>query len=1018
MTAFGPYREKETIDFAKLKEYGLFAVSGATGAGKTTIFDAICFALYGQASGEDRTDIRALRSDFARNDLQTAVELEFEIQGRVFQVYRQVPYTKKGNKSETGGRVEFFEVTPAGEVPAVDRQIVTEVNRKIEELIGFTLAQFSQIVMLPQGEFRKFLTSDTENKETILRKIFKTEHYRELTDSLKRRKDALFSELSTARLAAEQLTGQLAGSLPERESAFFAEIRTESIHYGRLTESLKEEAAHYKSEAQQFDSTYKTEYAAHGMAQQTFAEAAGLNRLFDDLAARKETLKQLLANEEDMEKERLRLRKAEQAVLLDSLEQRAAETAGEAARRQEAYVEAQRKLAAATEEAAAADERWEKEQLKQPDREAAANRILTLQSYVPRVTEIEEGEQRISRLGAQAAAGQKQTEQLKAQQLAAVDKIRTLQDHLEELEESAEGYEDLFETLGEAREKDRLITRYLNHGKTAGALSDDRTAAEEQLRVKKEHQHHAESIWLSDQAALVAAALEEGAPCPVCGSLHHPAARTSDAKGDVTRDQLELLRQETAAAAEQVQSADLRLQHVRTEMADLGQQLGSRPDDSTAAASRKRIAELAARLDQMKESRIRLKRVKEQFGQEQETLTALQGTLVETEKRTAALSAELKEAKSVLEATVRDVPVSFRRLDVLQQEIRTAEKQKGVLMQAWEKAQSDRQSTAEKLSTSEAALGFTQQAAEEAVAAKQLAANKFAESLSASVFSGEADYTISKRSEEEREQLATAIQDYEIACRTAGRSIAELEDRLAGKQRADTEQLEEQVRLHKLRYEHAYESSREAHRLEQTAAEGAVRLQALLEEQEGLDHRHSKVAELYDLVRGNNERKLSFERYLQTEYLERILQAANGRLAGLSNGQFQLQRSDRQESRGRQSGLGIDVYDEYTGQNRDVKTLSGGEKFNASLSLALGMADIIQSFQGSISIETMFIDEGFGSLDEESLQKAVDTLIGLQRDGRMIGVISHVAELKEAFPAILRVEKTKEGDSYTEIVIR
>ncbi|GKV69515.1 nuclease SbcCD subunit C [Sporosarcina sp. NCCP-2716] len=1018
MTAFGPYRETETIDFAKLKDHGLFAVSGATGAGKTTIFDAICFALYGQASGEDRTDIRALRSDFARNDLQTAVELEFAIQGRLFRVFRQVPYTKKGNKSETGGRVEFFEVTPAGEVPAVDRQIVTEVNRKIEELIGFTLAQFSQIVMLPQGEFRKFLTSDTENKETILRKIFKTEHYRELTDSLKRKKDALFSELSAARFAAEQLTAQLAGSLPERESALSAELNGESIHYGRLAESLKEEAAHYGSEAQRYDSIYKTEYAAHGKAQQAFAEAAGLNRQFDDLTARKETLRQLLTKEDDMEKGRLQLQKAEQAVLLDSLEQRAAETARDADRRQEEYRQAERKLAAAKIEAAAADERWQQEQLKNPEREEAANRILTLQSYVPRVTEIEEGEQRISRLSAQAADGQEQTEQLQAQLLTAAEKISTLQDHLKELEESAEGYEELLETLGEAREKNRLITQYLKLAKKEGALTDERTAAEEQLHVKKEHLQHAESIWLSDQAALVAAALEDGAPCPVCGSLHHPAVRTADAEGDVTREQLERLRQETAKAAEQFQSADLRLQHVRSEMADLEQQLGSGPDDSTAAVSGQQVAVLAARLDQMKESRIRLKRMKEQFGQEQEALTALQGTLAETEKRTAALTAELKEAKSVLEATVRDVPGCFRSLDVLKKEIRIAEKLKGKLMQASEKAQAERQSTAEKLLRSKAAREFTQQASEEALAGKQQAAQRFAESLSTSVFTDEADYMGSKRSEEERAKLAASIQDYEIACRTAGRSIAELEDRLAGKQRADTEQLEEQVRLHKQRYEHAYENSREAHRLERTASEGADRLLALLEEQGGLDHRHGKVAELYDLVRGNNERKLSFERYLQTEYLERILQAANGRLTGLSNGQFQLQRSDRQESRGRQSGLGIDVYDEYTGQNRDVKTLSGGEKFNASLSLALGMADVIQSFQGSISIETMFIDEGFGSLDEESLQKAVDTLIGLQRDGRMIGVISHVAELKEAFPAILRVEKTKEGDSYTEIVIQ
>src|SRR5699024_193047 len=176
------------------------------------------------------------------------------------------------------------------------------------------------------------------------------------------------------------------------------------------------------------------------------------------------------------------------------------------------------------------------------------------------------------------------------------------------------------------------------------------------------------------------------------------------------------------------------------------------------------------------------------------------------------------------------------------------------------------------------------------------------------------------------------------------------------------------------------------------------------------------VADLHDVMRGQNSQKISFERYLQIEYLEQIIETANLRLKHLSNGKFILSRSDRQESYGRQSGLAFDVYDAYTGQTRDVKTLSGGEKFNTSLCLALGMSDVIQSFQGSVSMKTMFIDEGFGSLDEESLHKALDALIELQKSGRTIGVISHVEELKAILPAALEVTKTKEGSSRTKFV--
>src|SRR5699024_7653378 len=189
MTAFGPYKKTEVIDFTELEENHLFVISGNTGAGKTTIFDGICFALYGSASGTDREDHRMLRSDFADDDTHTSVELEFELNGHIYRILRQLGHVKQGNKTKTGERYEFYEKVDGKEVPCVDRQMVSEINKKIEALIGLTQDQFKQIVMLPQGEFRKLLTSDTENKEAILRRIFKTESYKQLNELLKQKKD-------------------------------------------------------------------------------------------------------------------------------------------------------------------------------------------------------------------------------------------------------------------------------------------------------------------------------------------------------------------------------------------------------------------------------------------------------------------------------------------------------------------------------------------------------------------------------------------------------------------------------------------------------------------------------------------------------------------------------------------------------------------------------------------------------------------------------------------------------------
>jgi exonuclease SbcC len=252
----------------------------------------------------------------------------------------------------------------------------------------------------------------------------------------------------------------------------------------------------------------------------------------------------------------------------------------------------------------------------------------------------------------------------------------------------------------------------------------------------------------------------------------------------------------------------------------------------------------------------------------------------------------------------------------------------------------------------------------------------------------------------------------------AAEGVVQLEQELANQSPIDTEPLEQALDGDKAELEQALTQL-------QTAAQyanEADRLRAAIAEAGGrcteLERQLEQVADLYSMMKGDNALKISFERYILIEYLDQILHAANERLRGLSDGQFVLLRSDRLEARGKQSGLGLDVYDAYTGQNRDVKSLSGGEKFNASLALALGMTDVIQSHQGGISIEMMFIDEGFGSLDEESLSKAIMTLIDLQKAGRMIGVISHVQELKQAFPAMIEVAKTKEGYSRTAIVLK
>ncbi|MDW0110299.1 SMC family ATPase [Sporosarcina aquimarina] len=1017
MTAFGPYRSTETIDFTKLKEYGLFAVSGATGAGKTTIFDAICFALYGQASGEDRTDIRALRSDFALSELQTSVELEFVIQNRIFRVFRQVPYTKKGNKSETSGRIEFFEMTAEGEVPAVDRQMVSEVNKKIEELIGFTLAQFSQIVMLPQGEFRKFLTSDTENKETILRKIFKTENYREMADVLKRRKDHAASELTSSRQAMQQIYRQVPASLPERESILFEELRSDSIHPSRLMEGLAQEKNHYSTVSKESDARYRTAYANHEKAQQLYFHGESINKYFEELEVKRRALTGLKTRAAELNEDRLKLKKSEQAVQLESSENRAIEMESEAGNRKKELQAANEKFELAKEEADKIEVLFNEELQKQPMREQNANRLITLKNYLPNVKQIDEKEIKIHALEGTCKNRIRELQKMRESEGQLDQNVQQLKEQTEALEIESEGYEEVLEELSEARSQTDLLTRLSHLTQTIQQLSLEVEQKLKTMEITRKQANDTESQWLANQASVLAETLEEGAPCPVCGSAHHPLVKTVMHTAPITKEQLEADKQTAALAYEVYKDAEVQLTNERAEVHRLEQKLGQEFKVEAVVDSQAIVQELEQKQRQMKSSRERSITFKQQYNAMNEQLLVQRQKIADQEKSIYAVQAELKQVTAVLEESLKTVPEEFRMLQTLQNEISKVEATKLLLERAWEHVTYKRQEAKEAVSNAKTAVDYATKNAEEAAAKQQKSLEQFKEALSISNFENESDYQDSKLLAEQRSALTKKINDYDISVQTTTQAIEQLQEHVEGKERADLETLRKQTEHYKQAYEQELTVFHATAELEKAAGELHRQLDEIMGTQGNLEKTCARLTELHDLVRGNNERKLSFERYLQTEYLERILHAANGRLGELSNGQFQLLRSERQESRGRQSGLGIDVYDEYTGQNRDVKTLSGGEKFNASLSLALGMADVIQSFQGSISVETMFIDEGFGSLDEESLQKAIDTLVSLQKAGRMIGVISHVAELKEAFPAVLRVEKTKEGHSYTRIEI-
>lgn len=1023
MTAFGPYKHKETIDFTELGDHRLFVISGPTGAGKTTIFDAICFALYGEASGEERNDTKFLRSHFADDEVHTSVELLFELRGRRFRVFRQLGHVKAGNKTATGAQVELYEVNGDSEVPCVDRFTVHDINAKLESLLGLTKQQFSQIVMLPQGEFRKLLTSDTENKEEILRRIFKTEAYQAVVDALNRRRREAEEKCRTGERELEKYISQIPAVLPEREgSPLFEVLKQEYRNPDQIIKGLDEEYAHHDTQAAIHKADQMRLEEAYRTQNDIYHRARAVNERFSELEQKRARAEELEKNVVIMEQQKKTLTLAEQAARLELHEEHRADarSEAEAKRRELAWAErAEREARGILEQA---EQTYRAEEAREGERQACARETDRLRDLLPLVEALSHREKELAMRRKQVEKLQKQLADMERTLQTTKERKATLAGEIKRIEERVKPINAKRTLLADMRIQGNALRNYV---KAAQEIRETergeaaRRAVYEKIRTEFEA---VERHWMEGQAAMLAKHLYDGAPCPVCGSTEHP--HKADAQDDgLTKEYVQAKKREKEEAEAHFRKAEARLQAERSALAKLAQEIkehGFSPDHAIerystfiqeGKALKKEVEELEKdeqALAAKKETYETIERQVEQQAEAKERLS----------KEWTAASVEYEKEKVRYEDDLQKIPDTLRSFDRVQAALKEAVQRQDMLATRWKQAQDRFRQASESVIQAASGAEHAKRQVTEAIQRVAQAEQRFIQALSEAGFPDETAYQAAKRPEPERRKMKEELERFASERTAVQAQMADLEKELAGKERADLESLLAEVE----RLDAACKQARKEYDAAVICREKARELQARIAEAgqkfKELDQERARVVDLYNIVRGENRYKISFERYLQIEFLEKIIHMANQRLYRLSNGQFQLRRSDRLEKRGRQSGLGLDVYDGYTGLTRDVKTLSGGEKFNASLCLALGMADVIQAYQGGISIETMFIDEGFGSLDDESLQKAIDTLIELQSSGRMIGVISHVQELKNAMPATLDVQKTKEGYSRTRFVLK
>ncbi|CAM3868741.1 SbcC/MukB-like Walker B domain-containing protein [Alkalicoccus chagannorensis] len=1024
MTAFGPYKDKEVIDFSKLEGHRLFVVSGKTGAGKTTLFDGICFALFGSASGEDRGEPRMMRSQFAPDDMHTGVEFIFELHGRRYRVLRQMSHVKQGNKSATGEKYEFYEQREDSEVPVVDRQIVSEINEKVKQLIGLTEDQFKQIVMLPQGEFRKLLTSETDNKEAILRKIFKTQPYQWFSQRMKEKRDEAAGEHKLLEGHLDQQISHVREAVPDREaSALTYVFQQEAYRPVQVADALEQEGQYYEQAAEerrgalnQAKETYEKKYEA-------YHEAKQLQQQFDQLRQKEAEARRLEEQKPAMDEKQKQLTDAGQAASIEVFDQY---------RRDAVQVEQEKTAAAAEaekrkEQAAIRRERAEKvhaaEQGKQPKRDQTTEALRRLEELLPIAAQAEKGRKELAAKKKEISQQEKRLQQAKEEAAKLQESTNGLRQEIRGLEQETETLPAEREALREMSETGKTFRQYMERAKGDDTLRTELKMKEEKGQQEKASFEAMEQAWIQGRAAVLAGHLHDGEACPVCGSTEHPdkaenAANVPEEEAlEEARTRWQQAQQEAVRAEAELQAKAEETARLRGELTDYSfttlEEAGSLFQTLLAEAKEKQ--ETVRRLEKAAED---LKAKRKQLEQQEEAVTGVQEKQEETSATLQQLQLDYAAAESTFNEQQRRLPEDLQTEEALQSAVEGKKQQKQELDEAWEAAQKEYSSTAQEEAGQESAQQAAAAQLAESREKRKQAEERFAEAVTRAGFSSEAAYQAAVLPEEARHRLKEELDTYASTRAAVQQQVTDLQQALAGKQPVDLEAMSGELTKLEQQVEEARQRLTEAETLGKTIRDARGRMTQMIGELEEKEKRVGVLADLHDMVRGQNSSKISFERYVQIEFLEQIIAAANERLHRITNGQFHLVRSDRQESRGKQSGLSLDVYDAYTGQNRDVKTLSGGEKFNASLSMALGMSDVIQSYQGGITIDTMFIDEGFGSLDEESLHKVIDTLIDLQQSGRLIGVISHVQEMKNVFPATLEVNKTPEGHSETRFVIK
>ena len=1000
MQAFGPFAQTETIEFDKLGANPLFLINGPTGSGKTSILDAICFALYGETTGNERQGIQ-MRCDMAAPTLLTEVTLEFSLHGKSYRVIRspeqEAPKARGEGMTVRKHTAALYEITDEEKLITSK---TTQVKTEVTNIIGLNETQFRQVMVLPQGKFRELLLATSKEREEIFGQLFQTDIYKKIEYALKDKASAISK-------AKDEFDNQIRGALQ------VAGVSSEA----ELTEQREALSV-------QFESVQKQEQESLAQLNALKTELQKAEALSNEFKKREQAeiaLKQHLEQSDAVSSRQLQLDNAKKASKVElpyvtlqnaskqtqELEQKVAKLSQDLTVANDAVKSKEGALQTAKEQAAQlpklTEQQYQLEGMKgklveKSELEKAINAGLTQKSEfeatLKKYIALKE------KLTLEAQQGQKSLDQARVD-VASIGTVEA------EIKQQQRLMQDLQKLTGLNQELAKL-----------DALTPSKQASVDQAKARYvELQRSADTLelsWHNAQAAVLAQRLQAGEMCPVCGSVEHPQpaqfvgeevtkeqvqrARNTEREGQVALNQLN----------NQLEQHNIAVGQYKQQIEQLSVELGQTAsmDLSALQASMQQLNE---RLQQL--SSINLVQLEQSVNELNQRCVTGEGKINDLQNQMAANESTIKVNREQLAKLSASLDAKYSSLEVLEQDIVAIQKQIAELNSALENAQNHLQQAVLAKTNIESQLTTNQQWLNEALDRFSTAKADWDQALLASAFEDEAQFLACKVDEAEMQVWQKEIDAFKQTQIKLEQTLADLSSTLKDLALPDLENLNVKLNSVQQSYVEARNQLDSTRSLFERLEKVRNDIATLHDKNTKLEDEYKVFGTLYDVASGKTGSRISLHRFVLGVLLDDVLIQASQRLSLMSKGRYILARKTEGFKGAAGRGLDLVVEDSYTGKTRDVATLSGGESFMAALALALGLSDVVQSYSGGIRLDTLFIDEGFGSLDPESLDLAIQTLVDLQQTGRMIGVISHVSELKEQMAQRIDVEPSRLGST-------